>query len=71
MIYAFNDLENCTGFVNLSLLAIHILSNISRSKSNQTMIFGQLIKYNKRNNFLKKSWRKRGKETSSRSLLVF
>ena len=27
-------------------IAIHILSNISRSKSNQTMKFGQLIEYN-------------------------
>ena len=31
---------------------IHILSNISRSKSNQTMRFGQLIEYNKRNIFI-------------------
>ena len=28
-------------------ITIHILSNISRSKSNQTMKFGQLMKYNK------------------------
>ena len=27
-------------------IAIHILPNISRSKSNQTMKFGQLIEYN-------------------------
>ena len=31
---------------------IHILLNISRSKGNQTMEFGQLIGYNMRNNFL-------------------
>ena len=30
-------------------IAIHILSNISRSKDNQTMKFGQLIEYNMRN----------------------
>ena len=30
---------------------IHILFNISRSKDNQTMKFGQLIEYNMRNNF--------------------
>ena len=28
------------------IITIHILSNISRSKRNQTMKFGQLIKYN-------------------------
>ena len=33
----------------------HILSNISRSKVKQTMKFGQLIKYNMKNIFLKKS----------------
>ena len=33
-------------------IAIHILPNISRSKDNQTMKFGQLPEYNKRKNFL-------------------
>ena len=33
---------------------IHILSNISRSKGTQTIKFGQLMKYNMRNIFLKK-----------------
>ena len=32
-------------------ITIHILSDISRSKSNQIMKFGQLIEYNMRNNF--------------------
>ena len=32
---------------------INILPNISRSKDNQTMIFGQSIEYNKRKFFLK------------------
>ena len=32
--------------------AIHILPNISQSKSSQTMKIGQLIEYNKRNIFL-------------------
>ena len=36
-------------------IAIHTLPNISKSKSNQTMKFGQLIEYNKRNIFLEKS----------------
>ena len=33
-------------------ITIHILPNISRSKDNHTMKFGQLIEYNKRNSFL-------------------
>ena len=36
-------------------IAIHILPDISRSRGNQTMKFGQLIEYNMRNIFLKKS----------------
>ena len=36
-------------------IAIHILPNMSRSKCNQTMKFGQLIEYNMRNNFREKS----------------
>ena len=35
-------------------IAMHILPDISQSKSNQTMKFGQLIEYTKRNIFLKK-----------------
>ena len=34
--------------------AIHILPNISQSKGNQAMKFGQLIEYNKRNFFPQK-----------------
>ena len=33
-------------------IEIHILTNISRSKGNQTMKLGQLIEYNKKNIFL-------------------
>ena len=33
----------------------NILPHTSRSKGNQTMKFGQLIEYKKRNNFLQKS----------------
>ena len=36
----------------LQTIAIHILPNISQSKEHQTMKFGQLIEYNKRNIFL-------------------
>ena len=38
----------------LQTIAIHILPNISQSKGNQTMKFGQLIDHNKRNIFLQK-----------------
>ena len=38
----------------LQTIAIHILPNISKSKGNQTMKFGQLIEYNKKNIFLQK-----------------
>ena len=36
-------------------ITIHILPNISRSKRKKTMEFGQVIEYNKRNIFPKKS----------------
>ena len=45
-------------------VTIHILPNISRSKGNQTMKFGQLIEYN-RNVFIQKSCRKQGREANS------
>ena len=38
----------------LQTIAIHILLNISQSKGNQKIKFGQLIGYNKRNIFLQK-----------------
>ena len=38
-------------------ITIYILSNISQSKGNQAMEFGQLIEYNKINIFLQKSCR--------------
>ena len=49
-------------------IAIHILLNISRSKGNQTMKFGQLIEYNMRNIFVEKSYTKCAGETISRPL---
>ena len=42
------------------------MSNILRSKDNQTMKFGQLIECNMRNIFLEKSYKKCGEETSPR-----
>ena len=52
-------------------VAIQILLNISRNKSNQAMKFRQLIKYNNGNTFLEKSCRKLGRKTSSRPAFVF
>ena len=37
------------------IIASHMLPNISRSKGNQAIKFGQLIEYNKINIFLQKS----------------
>ena len=45
---------------------MHILPNISISKGNQTMKFGQLIEYNMKNIFLEKSYINCGGETSLR-----
>ena len=55
----------------LQTIATHILPNISQSKGNQIMEFGQLIEYNKRNIFLQTLCRKWGKETGSRPLFIF
>ena len=44
---------------------MHILPNISISKSNQTMKFGHLIEYNMRNIFVQKSYTKCGEQTIS------
>ena len=48
------------------MIVIHVLANISKSKVNQTMKFGQLIEYNMRNIFPEKSCTKCGGETSPR-----
>ena len=45
-------------------IVIHILPNMSRSKKNQTLKFGQLIECNMKNIFLEKSYTKCGEETS-------
>ena len=49
-------------------IAIHILPNISRSKSKQAMKFGQLIEYNMKNIFVEKSYTKCAGETIPRPL---
>ena len=47
-------------------IVIHILTNISRSKGNQEMKFGQLIECNLRNISLENSYTKCGGEIISR-----
>ena len=49
-------------------IAIHILPNISRTKGNQAMKFGQLIEYNMRSIFVEKSYTKCAGETIPRPL---
>ena len=49
---------------------MHILPNISQSKGNQTMKFGQLREYKKRNIF-RKSCKKCGMETSFQTSFFF
>ena len=53
----------------LQTISIHIIPNVSQSKYNQAMKFGQLIEYNNRNIFLQKLYGKWGRETSSRPLI--
>ena len=60
-----------TSQLGLQTIAIHILSNISQSKGNQTMKFGQLIEYNKRNIFLQKLCGKWCGDNSPRPLFIF
>ena len=55
----------------LQTVAIHILSNISQGKDNQTMKLGQLIEYNKTNIFLQKLCGRWGSETNFSPLLLF
>ena len=50
---------------------IHILSNVSKSKDNQTIKIGHLIEYSVRTIFFfQKSFREWGRETSFRPLFI-
>ena len=62
--------EFMTSQSGLQTIAVHILSNISQGKDNQTMKFGQLIEYSKRNIFLQNLCRKWSRDTSPRPLLI-
>ena len=55
----------------LQTIAIHILLNLSQNKGNQTIKFGQLVEYNKRNIFFQKICKKRDRETSSKHFFIF
>ena len=49
------------------MITIHIMSNICKSKGNQTIKFGQLTEYNMRNIlFFEKSYKKCGRESCPR-----
>ena len=48
------------------IIAMQILSSISRGKRKQTWGIGQLIEYNMRNIFLEKSYKKYGGEITPR-----
>ena len=50
-----------------AVIAINILSNISKGEGNQTVKFDQLIEHNMKNIFLKKSFTKCIEETILRS----
>ena len=54
-----------TGKQAITIHNVTISPNISRSKGNQIMKCGQLIKYNMRNIFLKKSYTKCGGEATT------
>ena len=57
-----------TSHTGQQVIAIHILSNILRSKGNLTMKVDQLIKYKMRNIFLEKSNIKCGGDANPRTL---
>ena len=55
-----------TSQTRLYTITIHILPNISRSKGNQTIRYGQLVEYNNKKIFLERPFTKCGGETSPR-----
>ena len=46
--------------IRQKIITIHIVPNISRSKDNNAMKFGQLLQYSVRNIFLQKIMNKKG-----------
>ena len=47
---------------------MYVLPNISQTKGNQRIKFGQILDYNKRNISVENSFRRYGKETSLKAL---
>ena len=60
------EIRLISNFMTSQTNVIHILSNIAKSKGNQTVKFDQLIECNMRNIFLETSYTKCGGETSPR-----
>ena len=56
---------------DLQTIAIHILHNISQSKSTQTMKFGELIEYNKIKYFSSKIMQKMRQEDQFQTSFYF
>ena len=65
--FCFEFLERSRIFCEFDRRSHHLLPNVSKSNGNQSVKFGQLIKYSLRNIF-QKSCRQWGRETSSRPL---
>ena len=61
-----NGLIRKIRIISKFMMSRHVLSNISRSKGNRTMKFGQLVVYNMGNNFVQKSYTKCGGENIPR-----
>ena len=61
------SLKFMTSQLGEQTITIHTLPNISRSKDDKKMKFGQLIEYNMRKNFLEKSYTKYDVETIPRT----
>ena len=59
---------NLTSQTVQQIVTIHMLSNISRSKCNSTVKFGQSIEYKMRNFFLQKSYTKCSGDASYRHI---
>ena len=58
--------EFMTSQTGQQIITIHILSNMTRNKVDQTMEFGLLIEYKMRNGFFEKSYAKCGGEACPR-----
>ena len=59
-----------TSEIGQQIIIIHKLPNISRSKDNRAMKFGQVIKYNTRNIFLEKLYTKYDRKASPRPFCI-